>query len=116
MQNAGFNNVDFTSDSFFAKDERDTCIKRNENGSKSVPKAPPRMISDLLINGFFQEYHPLFPVLHRPTFLGLYENLVNQESCSPKFPRDNHELAQLYLVFAIASSQTEVSKPKDQKR
>ncbi|KAF2140568.1 uncharacterized protein K452DRAFT_327416 [Aplosporella prunicola CBS 121167] len=62
-------------------------------------KAPPRMVSDQMINIFFQEWAPLFPVLHRPTFLGLYEEYVN----SPDTMTDRKSLAQLNLVFGIAA-------------
>src|SRR5690349_21723453 len=96
--------VEFSSNTFLAKNERDSFMKAAR--SKATMKAPPRMISDLLVTAFFQEYHPLFPVLHRPTFLTLYGNLVDEDVSSPAFPKDDHEIAQLFLVFAIASSQT----------
>nr|POF08176.1 transcriptional activator protein acu-15 [Quercus suber] len=62
-------------------------------------KAPPRLVSDRLINIFFQEWAPLFPVLHRPTFLVLYERYVNNSETVT----DLAELALLNLVFGIAS-------------
>ncbi|KXT14663.1 hypothetical protein AC579_3673 [Pseudocercospora musae] len=61
-------------------------------------KAPSRMLSDQLVNIFFQEWAPLFPVLHRPTFLTLYERYVAE----PETVTDKGELAQLNLVFGIA--------------
>lgn len=64
-----------------------------------VFKAPPRMLSDQLINVFFQEWAPLFPVLHRPTFLEVY-NKYMQDSDSVT---DKAEVAQLNLVFGIAA-------------
>ena len=61
--------------------------------------APPRLVSDQLINIFFQEWAPLFPILHRPTFLGLYEKyVVDTDSVT-----DKAEIAQLNLVFGIAA-------------
>ncbi|KAL3422500.1 transcriptional activator protein acu-15 [Phlyctema vagabunda] len=60
--------------------------------------APPRMFSDRFVNVFFQEWAPLFPVLHKPTFLRLYEDFVSD----PEEVTDHHKLAQLHLVFAIA--------------
>ena len=60
--------------------------------------APPRMFSDRCVNIFFQEWAPLFPVLHRPTFLHLYEEYVS----NPEDVTDAHKLAQLHLVFSIA--------------
>jgi hypothetical protein len=68
-------------------------------------KTPPRMVSDQLINIFFQEWAPLFPVLHRPTFLALYEEYV---SC-PEAMEDKKSLAQLHLVFGIAALSSDVS-------
>ncbi|KAK7719496.1 DNA-binding transcription factor cat8 [Botryosphaeria dothidea] len=62
-------------------------------------KAPPRLVSDQMINIFFQEWAPLFPVLHRPAFLTLYEEFVN--SSEPL--SDRKALAQLNLVFGIAA-------------
>ncbi|KAK8188858.1 fungal-specific transcription factor domain-containing protein [Phyllosticta capitalensis] len=62
-------------------------------------KAPPRMVSDKAITCFFQEFAPIFPVLHRPTFLSLYEEFVND----PEAMTDKKALAQLNLVFGIAT-------------
>ena len=61
-------------------------------------KAPPRLVSDQLINVYFQEWAPLFPILHRPTFLGLYETYVADFDQVA----DKAEIAQLNLVFGIA--------------
>jgi hypothetical protein len=61
-------------------------------------KAPPRLVSDQLINVYFQEWAPLFPILHRPTFLGLYETYV----ADFEEVTDKAEIAQLNLVFGIA--------------
>ena len=64
-----------------------------------VWKPPPRLLSDQLINVFFQEWAPLFPVLHRPAFLSLYEKYV----ADPDSVTDKAELAQINLVFGIAA-------------
>ncbi|KAF2122866.1 transcriptional activator protein-like protein acu-15 [Lophiotrema nucula] len=69
-------------------------------------KAPPRLVSDQMINIFFQEWAPLFPVLHRPTFLGLYEQYV----ASPETMVDKKSIAKLNLVFGIAALS---SDPRD---
>jgi len=60
---------------------------------------PPREIADHLVNVFFQEWAPLFPVLHRSTFLSMYERLM----CENDGVADLTEIAQLYLVFGIAA-------------
>ncbi|KAL5042517.1 hypothetical protein BDW71DRAFT_189833 [Aspergillus fruticulosus] len=63
-------------------------------------KTPPRLVSDQLINIFFQEWAPLYPVVHRPTILKAYEQyLSNSESLQG----NKHEMAQLNLIFAVAA-------------
>ncbi|GAB7353738.1 hypothetical protein MBLNU459_g4134t1 [Dothideomycetes sp. NU459] len=62
-------------------------------------KAPPRLESDKMIGVFFQEWAPLFPVLHRPTFLCLYQKYIE----APDTVVDNCSHAQLNLVFGIAA-------------
>lgn len=57
-----------------------------------------------MINIFFQEWAPLFPVLHRPTFLGLYEQYVS----SPEDLADKKSIAQLNLCFGIAALSSDV--------
>lgn len=60
---------------------------------------PARMLTDRLVNIFFQEISPLWPVLHRPTFLKLYDEYVSGNDVS----KDPKILAQLFLVFGIAA-------------
>ncbi|KAL0942380.1 transcriptional activator protein acu-15 [Colletotrichum truncatum] len=62
-------------------------------------RVPPRLFSDRCVNVFFQEWAPLFPVLHKPTFLHIYEEFVSD----PEKVKNNHKIAQLYLVFGIAA-------------
>jgi len=66
-------------------------------------KLPPRVFSDRCVNVYFQEWAPLFPVLHKPTFLRVYEEFV----ADPEKIKNNHKLAQLYLVFCIAALSSE---------
>ncbi|PYH48370.1 C6 transcription factor FacB/Cat8 [Aspergillus saccharolyticus JOP 1030-1] len=63
-------------------------------------KSAPRLVSDQLINIFFQEWAPLYPVVHRPSILKAYEQyLLGTESL-----RDSkHNLTQLNLIFGIAA-------------
>lgn len=65
---------------------------------------PPRIFSDRCVNVFFQEWAPLFPVLHKPTFLRLYEEYMS----NPQQIVDSHKLAQLHLVFGIASLSSDI--------
>lgn len=67
--------------------------------SAVVWKAPSRMVSDQLVNIFFQEWAPMFPILHRPTFLTLYERYTTD--CDAV--TDKAEIAQLNLVFGVAA-------------
>jgi hypothetical protein len=55
-------------------------------------------VSDQLINIFFQEWAPLFPILHRPTFLKTYQEFLS----NPRL-HDAQSHAQMYLVFGIAT-------------
>lgn len=62
------------------------------------------MVSDHMVNIFFQEWAPLFPVVHRPTVLKGYTDYVND----PTSIKDKHSIAQLNLIFGIAALSTEV--------
>ncbi|KAE8153867.1 fungal-specific transcription factor domain-containing protein [Aspergillus avenaceus] len=65
-----------------------------------VIKTAPRLVSDQLINIFFQEWAPLYPVVHRPTILKAYEQyLSNTETLQGS----KHNMAQLNLIFGIAA-------------
>ncbi|GKT49010.1 transcriptional activator protein acu-15 [Colletotrichum spaethianum] len=66
-------------------------------------RVPPRLFSDRCVNVYFQEWAPLFPVLHKPTFLHIYEEFVSD----PEKVKNNHKIAQLYLVFGIAALGTD---------
>ncbi|KAJ5561689.1 hypothetical protein N7461_000450 [Penicillium sp. DV-2018c] len=63
-------------------------------------KTPPRLVSDQLINIFFQEWAPLYPVVHRPTILKAYEQYLNNPET---LQRNVHVMAQLNLIFGIAA-------------
>lgn len=72
----------------------------------STPKTPPRLVSDQLLNIFFQEWAPLYPVVHRPAILKLYSRYTsNPESIED----DRYGLAQLNLIFGIAAISSTVS-------
>ncbi|KAF5860424.1 hypothetical protein ETB97_001586 [Aspergillus alliaceus] len=65
-----------------------------------IIKTAPRLVSDQLINIFFQEWAPLYPVVHRPTILKAYEQyLSNTETLQGS----KHDMAQLNLIFGIAA-------------
>lgn len=64
-----------------------------------------------MIGVFFQEWAPLFPVLHRPSFLELYQKYMQ----APETIVDNCSHAQLNLVFGIAAFSTGVGHPTPHK-
>jgi hypothetical protein len=68
-------------------------------------KPPALMLSDRLVNTFFQEFAPIFPILHRPSFLAVYNEYISNGTVS-----DKKALAQLYFAFAIASISKHVSE------
>jgi hypothetical protein len=81
------------------------AVKSGDIQAKEL--VPGRMTTDRLVNIFLQEFGPLFPILHSPTILGLYEEYVGNAGRM----KDAKGLAQLNLVFAISglSSQARTS-------
>ncbi|KAF2867620.1 C6 transcription factor FacB [Massariosphaeria phaeospora] len=95
---------DVNSDAFFGTGSKRSAARSPKRIISF--KAPPRLVSDQMINIFFQEWAPLFPVLHRPSFLSLYEHYV----ASPEAMVDKKSIANLNLVFGIAALS---SDPRD---
>ncbi|KAL8638815.1 MAG: hypothetical protein Q9226_008956, partial [Calogaya cf. arnoldii] len=90
---------DFGTETFFACSKSRWTPPKEVQAKPNTPKAPPRLLSDQLINIFFQEWAPLFPILHRPTFLNVYTQYVaDPEACN-----NQHSIAQLNLVFCISA-------------
>lgn len=79
------------------------CHPLLARGSAITTRLPPRLFSDRCVNIYFQEWAPLFPILHKPSFLQIYEDWVAE----PDKVKSHHKLAQLYLVFSIAGLSTE---------
>jgi hypothetical protein len=71
-----------------------------------VIKTAPRLVSDQLINIFFQEWAPLYPVVHRPTILKAYEQYLSNTEI---LQGGKHNMAQLNLIFGIAALASVVS-------
>ena len=94
---------DFDSEMFFPFNKK-PIVPPILSSTPAVSKAPPRLVSDQMINIFFQEWAPLFPVLHRPSFLKLYAEYV----VSPDGLDNQPFVAQLNLVFGIAALSNEV--------
>lgn len=75
---------------------------RSAGHSNNASVAPPRLLSDQYINLFFQEWQPLLPVLHRQTFLRLYEQFL-AEPGARSLQGNKLAIAQLFLIFEIAA-------------
>ena len=116
LQESGKVNSTFDSKAFFTPSSRLTlttplAATQSESGLVKLPgseglRVPPRLLSDQMINVYFQEWAPLFPVLHRPTFLKMYADYV----ANPASIKDPHSIAQLHLVFGIAALSSEVRR------
>lgn len=103
LQESGRSCADFGTDSFLIPHRSSESAPHESHGS-STPKETSRMVSDQMINIFFQEWAPLFPVLHRPSFLRLY----TQYASDPEALSDSQAVAQLNLVFGIAAVSAKV--------
>ncbi|KAF4508239.1 hypothetical protein G6O67_004646 [Ophiocordyceps sinensis] len=95
LQETGKPCTDFNPDAFL---HVQGCPPLTTQQLDQSSRIPPRLFSDRSVNVFFQEWAPLFPVVHKPTFLGVYEEFV----ASPDNVRCGYKLAQLHLVFSIA--------------
>jgi hypothetical protein len=105
VQETGKSCADFNPDGFFKPGDCNSpsaVVSSSPMAPTSI--APPRLVSDQTVNIFFQEWAPLFPVLHRPTFLKLYEDYT----ANPESIEDKQSMAQLNLVFGIAALSAEV--------
>ncbi|KAL8388054.1 hypothetical protein RB595_009486 [Gaeumannomyces hyphopodioides] len=96
MQENGKSCAEFNTEAFL---HIQGCYPLVANPPSEQLRVPPRLFSDRCVNVFFQEWAPLFPVLHKPTFLVIYEEFV----ADPEKVKSHHKLAQLYLVFSIAA-------------
>ncbi|KAK2019198.1 fungal-specific transcription factor domain-containing protein [Colletotrichum eremochloae] len=96
MQENGKSCSDFNPEAFL---HIQGCHPLTSKSPDQSLKVPPRLFSDRCVNVYFQEWAPLFPVLHKPTFLHIYEEFVSD----PEKVKNNHKIAQLYLVFGIAA-------------
>lgn len=96
MQESGKSCSDFHSEAFL---HIQGCYPLVENAALLPLRVPPRLFTDRCVNVYFQEWSPLFPILHRPAFLRIYDDFVSD----PDKVKNHHKLAQLYLVFAVAA-------------
>lgn len=101
-QESGKPYTDMKVEMFFAMNRKSAVSQKA--ASATISKEPPRLVSDQMITIFFQEWAPLFPILHQPSFLDLYNKYVD----SPKSLTSQQSIAQLNLVFGIAALSAEV--------
>lgn len=96
LQESGKSCPDFNPEAFL---HIQGCPPLTTNSTENCARIPPRLFTDRCVNVYFQEWAPLFPVLHKPTFLRVYEEFI----ADPEKIKSNHKLAQVYLVFSIAA-------------
>ncbi|KAK8089229.1 hypothetical protein PG997_004190 [Apiospora hydei] len=100
LQESGKSCSDFNPEAFL---HIQGCAPLTTNELAPALRIPPRLFTDRCVNVYFQEWAPLFPVLHKPTFLRLYEEF----SADADKVKSNYKIAQLYLVFGIAALSSE---------
>ncbi|TGO68484.1 hypothetical protein BOTNAR_0024g00350 [Botryotinia narcissicola] len=100
IQDSGKSSVGFDTETFLNPQNESASLSTITPASSF---APPRLFSDKCLNVFFQEWAPLFPVIHKHSFLTLYD----EYSSNPHQVKDQYKLAQLHLVFSIAGLSTD---------
>jgi hypothetical protein len=65
---------------------------------------PSKSSVEKLVQAFFKDWHPLFPVLHRPSFQWDFDAMYTE-----KASKDPAHLAQMWLVLAIAARDSTAS-------
>ncbi|KJZ79674.1 hypothetical protein HIM_01143 [Hirsutella minnesotensis 3608] len=100
LQESGKPSADMNPDAFLHAQGCPSLTAQEPDLSWQIP---PRLFSDRCVNVFFQEWAPLFPVIHKPTFLRIYEEFV----ASPEKMGSSYKVAQLYLVYSIAGLSSE---------
>lgn len=71
---------------------------------------PPKACCDYLISHFFQLIHPLFPILHGPTFQSQYAAFFTQQPQSRQV--DLPWLALLFSMCSLALNTMDISDPR----
>lgn len=88
------------SSSSFSTKTLTAIPNRNYRRKVSSLQSPPRLISDQLVNIYFQEWAPLYPVVHRSTILKAYDRYLADPSLLQDQP---FLIIQLNLIFGIAA-------------
>lgn len=103
--------TNFNTDSFLTSPASMSISSLSLDGGRAsnTLQPPPRLQSDHFLVSYFQEYHPLFPVVHRPAFLRFYEKLLKSvENGNPGAGLSKHAIAQLFLIFSIMAEHSDV--------
>ena len=103
IRETGRSNVSI--DTRFCQGPRLSTSSTATPSSKCAFKQPPRLLSDQYINLFFQEWQPLLPIFHRPTFLRFYEQYLTSPELS-HWDTKRQAYAQLHLIFDVAGLST----------
>ncbi|KAI9802982.1 MAG: hypothetical protein M1825_002215 [Sarcosagium campestre] len=96
---------DVKPESFYAS------LPRLATLSSETPRAmrvPPRLVADHLINVYFQEWALLFPIVHRPSVIKLYESFMSD----PDSIGIQHQTL-LQLMFAVAAVSNQAKFPQE---
>lgn len=85
-------------------------LKLSGSSTDKAGVLPRRRIADAIIDGYWKFVHPLFPVLHRPTFMAAYEkswtsqlNTVTQLDNSRREFEEALFYATLNVIFALGT-------------
>jgi Fungal specific transcription factor domain len=70
---------------------------------------PSKASAEKLVNAFFDNWHPLFPVVHKPSFQWDFDAMYTEKASN-----DPANLAQMWLILAIAARDnvTKVTPPE----
>ena len=76
-------------------------------GDIDLASLPPRRVADGFVNLYWDQLHPILPILHKPTFMSSYNALwATEDELGPVHPSCHREelvfLAILNIVFAIS--------------
>ncbi|KAA8647674.1 fungal specific transcription factor domain-containing protein [Aspergillus tanneri] len=83
--------------------------KEEEPYDSETLSLPEKQLSDSLLEAYWQYLHPIFPVLHRPTFMKQYHKLWQPEIASLPFRKNTNSdivfLAVVNMVLAVGCQQ-----------
>ncbi|KAJ5740484.1 hypothetical protein N7493_000356, partial [Penicillium malachiteum] len=69
----------------------------------NIYEMPPRQLADRLLNEYFENTHPFFPIISRPLYRAQYQTFLDASSTSNTTRPGDKWLAVLNIIFAIAA-------------